>query len=85
MTVIFIENQRMYYFECPNCEGLCQVPKKNIKCGIFRHAIYKYNGKYIEPHTSEDECNRLTTEKLIYGCGKPFKFDGKTVEICGYI
>ena len=85
MTVVFIENQGLYYFECPNCEGLCQVEKKDIKCGIFRHAIYKHNGNYIDPHTPEEECIRLTTEKLIYGCGKPFKFDGKTVEICGYI
>jgi len=83
--ITYIESQKMYYFKCPNCGGLCQVHITDIKCGIFRHAIYKKTNQFIDPHTPEEECKRLKTADLVYGCAKPFKFDGKSVEICGYI
>ncbi len=83
--ITYIESQQVYYFNCPNCNNLCQVHVSEIKCGIFRHAIYKSNNKFIDPHTSEEECKRLYNNKLVYGCAKPFRFDGKTLEICGYI
>lgn len=83
--ITYIESQSMYYFKCPNCQGLCQVHTTDIKCGIFRHAIYKSNNEFIHPHTTEDDCKKLKMSNLVYGCAKPFKFDGKTVEICGYI
>ena len=41
--ITFIESQSMYYFTCPNCNCLCQVHVSDIKCGIFRHAVYKSN------------------------------------------
>lgn len=37
------------------------------------------------PHTAKVECDRLVTLGLIWGCGKPFKFDGAHPTICGYI
>tara|TARA_B110000483_G_scaffold239091_1_gene316948 strand:- start:3400 stop:3666 length:267 start_codon:yes stop_codon:yes gene_type:complete len=83
--ITYIESQEMYYFKCPNCRGLCQVHVSDIKCGIFRHAVYKSNNEFINPHTSEEDCKRLKNENLVYGCAMPFKFDGKNVEICGYI
>ena len=83
--ITFIESQKMYYFACPNCNCLCQVHVSDIKCGIFRHAVYKSNNEFIYPHTSKEECERLYNEKLVYGCTKPFKFNGKIVEICEYI
>ena len=83
--ITYIESQEMYYFKCPNCRGLCQVHISDIKCGIFRHAIYKSNNEFINPHTSEEDCKRLKNENLVYGCAMPFKFNGGNVEICGYI
>jgi hypothetical protein len=56
---------------------------------VFRHGIYKKNGEQINPHLSKNECDRLNTNNLIYGCGKPFtivKKENKTIaEICDYI
>ncbi len=77
-----------YFFECPHCQKLVAVQKDAIKCTIFRHGSYKGGKKDkqpIPPHTKKEECDRLVEEDLIYGCGKPFKFDGAKVEICGYI
>ena len=83
--ITYIQSQQMYYFKCPNCNCLCQVHKTDIKCGIFRHAVYKTSCEFINPHTPEEECKRLKMSNEIYGCAMPFKFDGKTVEKCGYI
>ena len=83
--IVYISHQRMYYINCPNCGGLCQIPKENIRCGIFRHAVLKSTGKFIDPHTPETECRRLKNSDLVYGCGMPFRFDGNRVEKCGYI
>ena len=48
---------------------------KDFNCKIFRHGVYKNNNKQIEPHLNIKECDRLFNEKLIYGCGKPFKIN----------
>lgn len=83
--ITYIQSQRIYYFKCPNCYCLCQVHISDIKCGIFRHAILKSNNEFINPHATEEECKNLKMLNLVYGCAMPFKFDGKTVEKCGYI
>ena len=36
---------------CPHCECSVLISKPN--CKIFRHAIYKKNGKQIHPHMNE--------------------------------
>ena len=74
-----------YYLPCPHCGGLVTVYEHEINCTIFRHGILKSTGKQINPHTPKAECDRLAREKLIFGCGKPFKFDGHKLEICDYI
>ncbi len=74
-----------YIFICPHCGGGAQVFEKDVRCTIFRHGVYKSNGKPIPPHTPKRECVRLINGGEIYGCGKPFRFDRKTVSICGYI
>lgn len=58
-------------FTCPHCEMIITVDK--LKCGIFRHGIMKKNGKSINPHTSQIDCEKLLRKNLIYGCGKPFQ------------
>jgi len=85
MSIEYDKEQKVYYFECPNCHFLTSVPEDGIACGIFRHGITKMDGKQIPPHLNKDECDRLEKEGLIYGCGKPFRFDGKSVDKCDYI
>lgn len=85
--MFFDEKNGSYYFQCPHqdCKLLIEVKKKEINCKIFRHGIYKDNYKILDPHLKKEECLRLKKENLIYGCGKPFKFDGEKVEICDYL
>lgn len=85
MSVEYDTDQKVFYFECPNCHFLTSVPSNSINCQIFRHGVVKKDGKQIPPHLSKEECDRLVREDLIYGCGKPFRFDGKRVEKCDYI
>ena len=83
----FDKEKNCYYFYCPHqeCQMLIEVKKEDINCKIFRHGIYKKNYKMLDPHLKKSECDRLKENDLIYGCGKPFKFDGVKVEICDYI
>ena len=68
---------------CPHCGEYAIIAE--INCAIFRHGVYKTNMQPINPHASKEECERLLANGEIYGCGKPFKYDGKTIEICDYI
>lgn len=68
---------------CPHCGGSVEVLE--INCKIFRHGIIKKNGKQMNPHLPKNECDDLFEKDLIWGCGKPFKYDGNKVEICEYI
>lgn len=87
MTKQVKEDKDIYIFECPHCDITIQVKKNEINCCIFRCGIYKNNYNQIPPHTKKEECDRLKNNNLIYGCGKPFKFNKelKEIEICGYI
>jgi len=73
---------------CPQCGDFVAIEKLN--CRIFRHASYIANGEQIPPHTPQKECERLSREGLIFGCGKPFQIivdenNQNKVIICGYI
>jgi hypothetical protein len=72
---------------CPHCEEPVLIHQLN--CRIFRHGIIKETMRQMDPHTPKEECERLFSSGLIYGCGKPFKIeileDKITVEICDYI
>jgi len=74
---------------CPECFGVILVKKSDINCKIFRHGVLKSNNQQINPHSTEEECQYFINNKLIYGCGKPFRIfleDEKwNAEICGYI
>lgn len=87
--VIYVPEDSMYVFECPHCNLLVQVKEKDLRCKIFRHAVYKANNKPIKPHAPQAECERLLAQDLVYGCAKPFRLvtTGKVLraEICGYI
>ncbi len=83
MSIFLLEDY--YYFNCPNCNSICQVHKTDIKCGIFRHAVYKKDLSFVNPHASKEECENLKNSDIVYGCAKPFMFDGNSVKKCGYI
>jgi hypothetical protein len=83
--IIYVKCQDSYYFPCPHCKAICQVSKSDIRCTIFRHAVNKKDCSFVNPHASQEECERWVSNGEVYGCGKPFKFDGNIVEICGYI
>lgn len=75
----------IFYFVCPHCEVMCQVPRNEIRCTIFRHAVFKKDMAFVPPHASKSECERWLKEDLVYGCTKPFKFDGNSILKCDYI
>lgn len=79
------EEPDYYVIECPHCQGGIQVFKREIACQIFRHGVFKINGIQMSPHTPKEICNQLIQNGSIWGCGKPLRFDGKKVEVCGYI
>lgn len=71
--------------ECPHCQGIVQVNHSDINCQIFRHAVYKHNQQPIHPHMSKQACDLLHQTGRIYGCGRPFRFDGREVHPCDYV
>ena len=74
-----------FYFACPHCRLMCQVPRGLIRCTIFRHAVYKKSFMFVDPHASKAKCESWVANDEVFGCGKPFIFDGHKVEICDYI
>ena len=75
----------MYVFSCPHCRGTIMVSPAEVACKIFRHAVMKETGAPINPHTTQEECERLVATDAVRGCAKPFRFDGETVDVCGYV
>ena len=68
---------------CPHCDTTIYV--EAMMCGIFRCGISKDSGHQINPHTPKEDCERMIREKLIWGCGKPFRIDGELFVKCDYI
>ena len=85
MSIQHDKETDIFYFECPHCHILCQVPRSEIRCTIFRHAVFKKGMKFVPPHASKQECQRWLDAGLVYGCAKPFRFTGTKIETCGYI
>ena len=63
-----IEN---FIIKCPNCDDLIIIEKLN--CCIFRHGVIIESNKQIDPHSTKELCEYYIKNKLIYGCGKPYK------------
>jgi len=73
--------------QCPHCNDFVLIEELN--CRIFRHAIIKSTNQQINPHATKSTCEHYISNKLIYGCGKPFiiniinnKYE---IDICDYI
>ena len=73
----------VHYCECPHCGVVVQVV--DIACGIFRCGEFKNNQGQIPPHADRATCERLVQEALVWGCAKPFRFDGHTATACDYL
>ena len=83
-----INPENIIIVTCPHCNCLVVIEKLN--CCIFRHGILKSNGTQIPPHLNKEECDRLSANNLIEGCGKPFfvKKDENNLyfaKVCEYI
>ena len=72
-------------FPCPHCGLLVMVLDSEIACSIFRHGVYKASGAQVPPHAPKEMCDSLSAQGLVYGCCGPFRYDGRSVEICDYI
>lgn len=59
--------------KCPHCYTDIIIEEKDIKCGVFVHAIMIKSGKQVNPHSSNTLLSKLIKNKSIYGCGKIFK------------
>lgn len=77
--------EQKYTFACPHCEGLVEVLASQINCKIFRHGVMRGTHNQVNPHASRDECDRLVRDNAVWGCCRPFTFDGQTVAKCEYI
>jgi hypothetical protein len=94
MSVVTFDNtSNTYIYPCPHCLSMIQVHKDEINCKIFRHATYKKNiteiGEQVNPHASKEECDKLVTLNLVYGCAKPYEMylEGTEMKVrrCDYI
>lgn len=74
-----------YYFSCPHCGIHIQVPKNQVNCQIFRCGVYKESMQQLPPHANRQLCDKVLEEGLIWGCGRPFKFDKVRATKCDYI
>lgn len=80
------DDSPMCIIPCPHCHADIMVARDDIACGIFRHGVYVAPpNEPLCPHASKEICDRAVELGLIYGCGKPFRFDGRTVTKCDYI
>ncbi|CAM9461670.1 unnamed protein product, partial [Ectocarpus fasciculatus] len=81
------------FINCPHCDNIIVVAKRAIRCGIFRHGVFKSNGRPIKPHGSQEYSEDLLQKDQIYGCGQPFRICKEkstqvwtyTAEECGWI
>jgi hypothetical protein len=70
---------------CPYCDIKILLNENEIFCAIFRCGIYKSTYQQINPHMPKLECDKLKELDLIYGCGKPFKYQNNNIVECDYI
>lgn len=40
-NILYDKKEDSYSFSCPHCDLLCIVKTTDIKCTIFRHAVFK--------------------------------------------
>lgn len=68
---------------CPHCGGAVEIIE--LSCGIFRHGVMIATSLQMDAHASEEICNNLIEQNLIYGCGKPFRIESNVAIVCDYL
>ena len=61
------------FVECPHCGGGILVIA--INCAIFRHGVFKGVTRQLPPHETKSECDSLSQQGVIWGCGRPFRLE----------
>ncbi len=91
-TISHISEEHIYLLSCPHCNGTITINENEVNCQIFRHAVLKETGNQINPHAPKGECDYLSENNLIYGCGRPFRLfkgelgsDWSYADVCDYI
>jgi hypothetical protein len=75
--------QYIMLVECPHCDVWIEILEVN--CAIFRCGILKDTGEQINPHLPKKECDDLKKEDKIWGCSRPFKYEGGKAVVCEYL
>lgn len=71
---------------CPSCKETILIDTNQIRCGIFRHAVFKDTMKPVHPHLSQKKCEALVKKKRVIGCCKPFRITPEYEAIaCDYL
>jgi hypothetical protein len=79
----FYGDNIMWIVKCPHCDEYIEILE--LGCRIFRHAYYIDFRGQVNQHASKEELEKLLNSNDIFGCGKPFTFDGINVGVCDYI
>lgn len=74
-TFSFDDEAEFWNVCCPHCSGWFIVQAREVNCTIFRHGAYKNTGLPLNPHASQETCERLLAEDKIYGCAQPVRFN----------
>ncbi|MGZ7067614.1 MAG: hypothetical protein ACXVHT_04890 [Methanobacterium sp.] len=89
------------YLLCPHCDGVIHIEQINcgiFRHGTYNLNAYgdvnnpsidknlsPLLGLQMPPHASKELCEKVYNNGQIYGCGKPFRYDGKKIEKCDYV
>ncbi len=76
----------VYYFACPHCGVAVGVDA--IACGIFRCGVLKPGttpSSAVPPHADRATCDALVKDGKVWGCARPFRFDGRRATVCDYV
>ena len=87
-----IEGQNIHtiFVTCPHCAANIEIQPYQLNCAIFRHGAFVDTLEPLDPHASKEVCEWLVSNKMIYGCGKPFRIIQDTsgyikTVVCDYI
>ena len=67
---------------CPWCNIGIFIDEVN--CGKFICGVSRESWHQVNPHAPKQHCDELVRDGLIWGCGRPFKFEGCVLKKCDY-
>lgn len=76
-------------YNCPHCELPIITYYNEINCTIFRHGFDTKQNEQIPPHSTQEECIRLSQSPDVVGCCKPYQIiknnNSYVIQKCDYI